>query len=343
MFKILSSKEYKELYDENRENRQKAQEYEMELSALQATNSDLTERVNDLEQYERDYDELKEKFEQLKEKTERDLNREIEKRMKELGIDIDRFEQLWADREDLIGLYIEKLYSLANHFTKKSKGLKKNRGLFIILADEQNLVDDNFSVFHEGQEEHLGEELYEGIDNLPSIFSPQIDDVLDYMGEKIEVTDDEGKVISHLERDGALLIDLKGLAFRSCMMVEGVRTHKVYTKVEPLREGNAKHNAAIYASSLNEVMAVVVVSEETSKVTLFRDGKFIRSFDPNSETEETRTEVFDEEAEDKKVISMKQRLTEVLDSTEESTERQPIEQPGSDALVSDGTSQKSAG
>ena len=340
MFRILSSKAAKELYNENRENRQKAQEYEMELSALQATNSDLSEKVNELEQYERDYEELREKYEQLREKTELDLNREIEKRMKELGINIDRFEQLWADREDLIELYIEKLYALARHFTMKSKELKKNRGLFIILADEQNLVDANFSVFHEGQEEHLEEECYEGIDNLPSIFSPKVDDVLDYMGEKIEVTDEEGKIIAHLERDGSLLINLRGLAFRSCLMVEGVRTHKVYNKVEPLKEGNAKHNAALYASSLDEVMAVVVVSEETSKVTLFRDGKFIKSYDPNTETEETRAEVFGEEVDDKKVISMKERLTDVFDSakTTEPTEMQPEEQPTPETLAGDAVS-----
>ena len=346
MFKILiqRSKEYKELFDESRENRKKAQEYEMELSALQATNSDLSEKVNELEQYERDYEELRGKYEQLRGKMERDLSREIEKRMEELGIGIDRFEQLLVDREDLIELYIEKLYSLAKHFTGKSKELKKNRGLFIVLSDEQNLVDDNFSVFHEGQEEHLEEDGYEGIDNLPNIFSPKIENVFDYMGEKIEVTDEEGKIIAHLERDGTLLINLKGLAFKSCMMVEGVRTHKVYDSVEPLKEGNAKHNAAIYASSLDEVMAVVVVSEETSKVTLFKDGRFIKSYDPNTKTEETRADIFGEEAEDKKVISIKQRLTEVVESGKiaEPAEKQPKEQATPEALASDDVSQQSA-
>jgi len=337
MFKVLSSKEYKKLRDESRDNLRKAKEYEMELSALQASNSDLSEKASELEQYKRDYEELGETYEQLKEKTEQDLNREIEKRMKELGIDFDTFEQLWADREDLIELYIDKLYSLAKHFTQKSKELKKNRGLFVILVDERNLVDDDFSVFHEGQEEHLEKDSYKGIDNLPSIFSPKIDEVFDYMGEKIEVTDDDGKVIAHLERDGALLIHLKGLAFRSCMMVEGVRTHRVYEKVESLKEGNAKHNAAIYASSLDEVMAVVVVSEETSKVTLFKDGKFIKSFDPITETEETRADTFGEKEADKKVISMKQRLAAVL-APEESTapvETMPQEPLKTEALAGD--------
>jgi len=340
MFKILSSKEYKKLYDESRENLRKAREYEMELSALQANNSDLLERASELEQYKRDYEELKETYEQLKEKAEQDLSREIEKRMKELGIDVEKFEQLWADREDLIELYIDKLYSLAKHFTQKSKEMKKNRGLFVILVDERNLVDDSFSVFHEGQGEHLEDDFYKGIDNLPNIFSPQIEDVLDYMGEKIEVTDDDGKVIAHLERDGALLIHLRGLAFRSCMMVEGVRTHKVYDKVEPLKEGNAKHNAAIYASSLDEVMAVVVVSEETSKVTLFRDGKFMKSFNPIIETEETRAEILGEDEADKKVISMIQRLAAVFAPEEPtaSVEQMPQEPLKTEALPGNGDS-----
>jgi len=121
------------------------------------------------------------------------------------------------------------------------------------------------------------------------------------------------------------------------MMVEGVRTHRVYEKVEPLKEGNAKHNAAIYASSLDEVMAVVVVSEETSKVTLFKDGKFIKSFDPITETEETRADTFGEKEADKKVISMKQRLAAVL-APEESTapvETMPQEPLKTEALAGD--------
>ena len=73
-------------------------------------------------------------------------------------------------------------------------------------------------------------------------------------------------------------------------MVEGVRTYRVYDKVEQLVKGSARHNAALYASSLEEVMAAIVVSEENSEVTLFIDGHFAKSFDPIAYTETTRDE-----------------------------------------------------
>ncbi|MFQ6043206.1 MAG: hypothetical protein ACE5PV_20335, partial [Candidatus Poribacteria bacterium] len=167
----------------------------------------------------------------------------------------------------------------------------------------------NFSVFHEGQIEHLNQECYIGIDQIPHIFSPEIKEVFTFMGEKVESVDKSGQVIGYDERDGALLVNLKGVAFMSRMMVEGVRTHKVYDKVEPLLEGNAKHNAAIYASSLDEVMAVIVISEETSKVTLFRDGKFVKSYDVYADIEKTRAELFgDEEKKKAKVVHMKKPI-----------------------------------
>jgi len=104
------------------------------------------------------------------------------------------------------------------------------------------------------------------------------------------------------------------------MMVEGVRTHKVYDKVESLLEGNAKHNAAIYASSLDEVMATIVISEETSKVTLFKDGKFVKSYDPYADVEKTRAEIMGEEKKkETKVVPMK-KLVAVGGSIEETLE-----------------------
>jgi hypothetical protein len=71
-------------------------------------------------------------------------------------------------------------------------------------------------------------------------------------------------------------------------MVEGVRTHRVYEKVEALQKGSAKHNAGIFASSLDEVLAAIVVSEENSEVVLFRDGRFVKSYDPFTDTETLR-------------------------------------------------------
>jgi hypothetical protein len=58
--------------------------------------------------------------------------------------------------------------------------------------------------------------------------------------------------------------------------------------VERLLKGSARHNAAIYASALGEVMVAIVVSEETSEVTLFRDGRFTKSYDPYTDVETLR-------------------------------------------------------
>ena len=118
------------------------------------------------------------------------------------------------------------------------------------------------------------------------------------MGEKVILKDKSGEITGHEERDGAILVDLNGIAFRSRIMVEGVRTHRVFDKVERLHKGSARHNAAIYASSLDEVMVSIVISEETSEVTLFRDGRFIESYDPYSNQETLREE---------KVVPMKRK------------------------------------
>lgn len=97
VFKILSSRKYKELHDEMMENRRKSQEYKMELSVLQASNSDLSDRLNELEKCKKDYEKLNRKYEQLKEKTEQDLNR-LSDRLNEL-------EQYKRDYEKLNGKY----------------------------------------------------------------------------------------------------------------------------------------------------------------------------------------------------------------------------------------------
>ncbi len=296
--------------------RDKERQYYEENNAFELENNDLKEKVKQLEKYKEDFETLTTEYDKLKEKTEVTLNREVEKRMKDLGIDAKKFEQLIEDREELIELYIDQLYYLARNFAIENKKDRENRGLFIILIDERNLVDDNFSVFYEGQEEYLDQERYIGIDNSPHIFSPQIAEIFEYMGEKLDRLNENGEVIGYDERDGAFLINLNGLASRSCIMVEGVRTHKVYDEVEPLLEGNAKHNAAIYASSLNEVMAAIVISEETSKVTLFRDGAFAKSYDPYTEFEYTREEMEEYEKKDREIVPIKQPIAITETATE---------------------------
>ncbi len=296
------------LESERNKARDKERQYYEENNALELENNDLKEKVKQLEKYKEDFETLKTEYDKLKEKTEVTLNREVEKRMKDLGIDTKKYEQLIADREELIELYIDQLYYLARNFAIENKKDRENRGLFIILIDERNLVDDNFSIFYEGQEEYLDQERYIGIENAPHIFSPQIAEIFEYMGEKLDRLNENGEIIGYDERDGSFLINLNGLASRSCIMVEGVRTHKVYDKVESLLEGNAKHNAAIYASSLNEVMATIVISEETSKVTLFRYGAFIKSYDPYTEVEYTREEMEEYEKKGRNIVPIKQPI-----------------------------------
>lgn len=310
---IFKKKEIESLERQLRE--AKNQSTEMQLK-----NKSSLEKIRQLEKYEEEFNQIKSEYDDLKERNQFELEQAIDKRIKEIGISKNKFEQLVYDREELIELYVDRLYSLSKHFATESREISENRGLFIVLVDERNLKDNNFSVFHEGQIEHLNQECYIGIDQVPQIFSPNIKEVFTFMGEKVESVDKNGEVIGYDERDGAVLINLKGVAFMSRMMVEGVRTHKVYDKVETLLEGNAKHNAAIYASSLDEVMAAIVISEETSKVTLFRDGKFLKSYDPYSDLEKTRAEVLGEEKKkETKVVPMK-KLVAVGGSVEETLE-----------------------
>jgi hypothetical protein len=289
-FKILSRRRYQQLVDERNSWRQQHNQLENKLQLLETEKSELNERLNVLQQTLMDFESLQQDYQKLNKQIDLRVAEETEKAIKELGGSRTQIEKLWAHRSDLIELYIKKLYSLAQNFARANKEMRKNRGLFLLLVDGRNMVDGNFSEFHDGQTEHLMQSQYRGIDQLPHIFSPKITEVFSYMGEKVILKDEKGEITGHEERDGALLIDLTGITFRSCMMVEGVRTHRVYSKVERLHKGSAKHNAAIYASSLNEVMAAIVISEETSEVTLFRDGRLSKTYNPYTDVETPREE-----------------------------------------------------
>ena len=289
-FKILGRAQHQHLFNQQKNLRRQIQELEDRLNALttekdelearhQAEKSALNHQLETLRQTAQDHEELQ-----------RRIAEDIHSVTKELGLSSKQIETLWADRLDLVDLYIDKLYSLAKDFACANREMRKNRGLFLLLIDRRNMDGDNFSEFHDGQIEHLTEEQYQGINQLPQIFSPKIDEIFSYMGEKVILKDKSGEITGHEERDGAILVDLSGTAFRSRVMVEGVRTHRVFDKVERLHKGSARHNAAIYASSLDEVMVSIVISEETSEVTLFRDGRFIESYDPYTDQETSREE-----------------------------------------------------
>ncbi len=301
-FKILRRRDYQQLLDEQnelREQRRHYQQLESQYKILEKQKGNLenkyqkqtTEIAGQLEAVEQkaaDYELLQAEYQKLKEGVQERIAEEIEEGVKELGFSRTQIEKLWEDRAELVELYRDRLYSLAKQFSQASRDMRKNRGLFLLLVDNRNLVNENFSEFHDGQTEHLIQGQYQGIDDLPQIFSPKINDVFSYMGEKVMLKDENGEITGYEERDGALLIDLRGISVRSRIMVEGVRTYRVYSRVEALTKGSAKHNAAIYASSLNEVMVAIVVSEENSEVTMFRDGRFIKSYSPYGDAETLR-------------------------------------------------------
>ena len=289
-FKILGRAQYQNLLNQQRDLRRQLHELEEKFRVLttekdeleacrQAEKSALKHQLDNLRQTEQDYEQLRER-----------IAADMESVAKEFGLTRKQIEALWADRLDLIDLYIEKLYSLAKDFACANREMRKNRGLFLLLIDRRNMDQGNFSEFHDSQIEQLTEEQYQGIARMPHIFSTKIDEIFSYMGEKVILKDKSGEITGHEERDGAILVDLNGVAFRSRIMVEGVRTYRVFDKVERLHKGSARHNAAIYASSLDEVMVSIVISEETSEVTLFRDGRFIESYNPYTDEETMREE-----------------------------------------------------
>ncbi len=279
-FKILSRAQHQHLLNQQKNLRRELNELEEKLQALttekdeleaghQAEKSVLNQQLEGLQQTAQEYEQLQ-----------RRIVEDMESVTEEFGLSLKQIETLWADRLDLVDLYIDKLYSLAKDFARSNRKMRKNRGLFLLLVDRRNMNEDNFSEFYDGQIEHLTKKQYQGISQIPQIFSLKINEIFSYMGEKVILKDKSGEITGHEERDGAVLVDLNGVAFRSRIMVEGVRTHRVFDKVERLHKGSARHNAAIYASSLDEVMVSIVISEETSEVTLFRDGRFIESYDP---------------------------------------------------------------
>lgn len=287
-FRILNRAQYHNLTNQQKNLRRQLHDLEEQLKAVK-TEKDELEAL-----HQEETSALNQQLEVLRQR----IAEDVESVIQEFGLSRTQIETLWADRLDLINLYIDKLYSLAKDFACVNREMRKNRGLFLLLVDRRAMDQNNFSEFHDGQIEHLTEGQYQGIGQIPQIFSPKIEEIFSYMGEKVILKDKSGEITGHEERDGAILVDLNGAAFRSRVMVEGVRTHRVFDKVERLHKGSARHNAAIYASSLDEVLASIVISEETSEVTLFREGRFVESYDPYTNQETLREE---------KVVPMKRK------------------------------------
>ena len=189
--------------------------------------------------------------------------------------------------KDVFGEYVETLaegiYTQSRWFAERSEKEKKKRGMFIVLVDRVKMDERNFSAHNtEEQEEHLeSEEWIYREEPEPRILSPDSFEVMEWMADE----------------DGAVLVDLRGVMFRTRQHIEGVRTHNSMSDIEQLRVGGARHNAAIYASFLPEAAAAVVVSEENNAVTLFKNGKFVERYDPSAGKFFDRKKYFDTKTE----------------------------------------------
>lgn len=216
----------------------------------------------------------------------------VNERIEEMNISRQRFEDTAADRGDLIELYTERIFAQACWFAQKNMREQLRRGLFILLIDQRNMDPQNFSDFHESQKEHLENEQFQGIEGVPHIFSPSAAEALEWMGEKEIRLDENGETIAYEERDGAVLVDLRGVMTRTRQMIEGVRTHKADSSLDQLLRGGARHNAAVYASSLKEVLSSVVVSEETNCATQFHNGRIVQMYNPYKDRRYSRDEYY---------------------------------------------------
>lgn len=220
----------------------------------------------------------------------------VDERISGMNISRQRFEDTAADRGDLIELYTERIFAQACCFAQKNMREQLRRGLFILLIDQRNMDPQNFSDFHESQQEYLENERFQGIEGVPHIFSPSAAEALEWMGEKEIRLDENGEIIAYEERDGAILVDLRGVMIRTRQMIEGVRTHKADSSIDQLLRGGARHNAAVYASSLKEVLSSVVVSEETNCATQFHNGRIVQMYNPYKDRFYSRDEYYNGQA-----------------------------------------------
>jgi chromosome segregation ATPase len=104
--------------------------------------ADLDARLKKLRHQAQDYESLQARYQKLKDDVEIQIVEGIDIGIKNLGFGPAQVETLWADRKDLVEMYLKKLYSLAKQFAMLNKETRKNRGLFLLLVDQRNMVSD---------------------------------------------------------------------------------------------------------------------------------------------------------------------------------------------------------
>ena len=144
LFKIISHRRFRALQEEQRKLKDQCVELETEISRYQQQEGHLDqesqkkdelleERSASLKQMGQDFHALEEEYRQVQEQNEASMVERIELTIRDLGMSREQIKKLRDDRNELINMYIDKLYSLAKHFARTSKGLQKNRGLFWFL------------------------------------------------------------------------------------------------------------------------------------------------------------------------------------------------------------------
>ena len=131
-FKFLRRKQYQQLLDVPRRLRQQCRQFEMNAKLLEKEKKDLKEeyrreradldaRLKKLRHQAQDYESLQVRFQKLKDDVETQIAEGIDTEIKKLGLSPAQVETLWADRKDLIELYLKKLYSLAKSLLCRTK------------------------------------------------------------------------------------------------------------------------------------------------------------------------------------------------------------------------------
>ena len=159
---------------------------------------------------------------------------------------------------------VEGIYAQSRRFAERSVRENERRGLLIVLVDRDKMNERNFSA-HNSEPEILESKDWRDREKR-RILSRGFFEIMDCTAKEKNERGETG------EKRGAILVDLRGVMFRTRQMIEGVQTRRADSNI-PRRRGG-RYDAAKYASSLPEAAAAFVV--EDNLAALFIDGKINR-------------------------------------------------------------------
>ena len=114
-FRILSRAQHHNLINQQKNLRRQLHELEVKLKTLTTEKDELAAR------HQEETSALNQQLEVLRQR----ITDDMESVIQEFGLSRTQIETLWADRLDLIDLYIDKLYSLAEGFRAHQPGHAK--------------------------------------------------------------------------------------------------------------------------------------------------------------------------------------------------------------------------